>query len=75
MATIGIDPFVYKIVAALSVLVIGSLMLLVWKIAAPPSQNSDGAEQPQEGRGEKPPRERPNERVVCLLLFLPLTSH
>lgn len=59
MATIGIDPFVYKIVAALSVPVIGSLMLFVWKIAAPPAQNPDGAEEEAQ---RQQPRERANDQ-------------
>lgn len=65
--TIGIDPFVYKIMAVVSIVVVVSLMLFIWKYTAPKTdepQEEEIEDQPKKkGRQNKKKPEEKDEAV------------
>jgi hypothetical protein len=59
MGAVGIDPFVFKIMAVISVLVVTSLMLFIWKFTAPKEGNNNNREKSENEEIE-------NEKQVLL---------
>lgn len=51
--SIGIDPLVYKIMALISIVVVVSLMLFIWKYTAPKANGEVEADEEVEGPKKK----------------------
>lgn len=67
--SIGIDPLVYKIMALISVVVVVSLMLFIWKYTAPKENGEVGGdeegEEPKKKGKKNKKRPEENDEAVC----------